>query len=197
MLFMLSMPVTLELPFILHLWLGDAVPDYTVQFTVLTLIIMILSSLNTPLSQVVHASGKMKAYQVGTSIVVCSILPVAWVVLKMDGNPITVYIVCLTMTVVNQAVCLLLLKRIFPYSIREYLKNVIWPCAIVTIVATIFPVIIVILMKTSLVRMLLVAFVGVMSTAVSSYFLVLDQSEKSMIIEFIQKRFNKKKNGTV
>ena len=192
LLFMLSMPVTIELPFILHLWLGDAVPDYTIQFTVLTLIIMILSSLNTPLSQVVHASGKMKAYQIGTSIVVCSILPVAWVSLKLGGNPIIVYIVCLVMTVINQGVCLLLLKKIFPYSIRDYMKNVIWPCAIVAIVATFFPIIIVLILKTSFVRLLLVAIVGVICTAASSYFLILNQTEKSMIVEFIQKRFNKK-----
>ncbi len=191
LLFMLSMPVAIELPFILHLWLGDAVPDYTVQFTVLTLIIMIFSSLNTPLSQVVHASGKMKAYQVGTSIVVCSILPVAWFSLRLGGNPVTVYVVCLIMTVINQAVCLLLLKKIFPYSIRDYMKNVIWPCAIVSIMATIFPVVIVILVKTSFFRLLLVAIVGVICTAASSYFWVLNQSEKAMVVEIIQKRFNK------
>ena len=197
MLFMLSMPVILELPYILKLWLGDTIPDYTIPFTILMLVIMVLSSLNTPLSQVVHATGKMKNYQIGTSIVVCAILPIAWIALKLGGDPTTVYIVSLVMTVINQIVCMILLKKIFIYSILDYLKKVIWPCVIVTIIASILPMVIHLSMPSSFLRLVFVAVVGVVGTAISSYYMVMDQSEKAMIVEFIQKTLHKKKNGTV
>ena len=197
MLFMLSMPVIIELPYILHLWLGDTVPDYTVPFTILMLVIMVFSSLNTPLSQVVHATGKMKNYQIGTSVVMCSILPVAWIVLRIGGSPITVYVVSLVMTIINQAVCMFLLKKIFEYSILEYLKEVILPCFIVTIIATILPIIVRLLLPTSFLRLVLVIVMGVLGTAIISYYLVLNQYEKSMISEFIRKVLKKNKNGTV
>ena len=191
MLFMLSMPVVIELDYILRLWLGDVVPDYTVSFTVLMLVIMILSSLNTPLSQVVHATGKMKNYQVGTSIVICAILPVAWIALKMGGDPNMVYLVSLVMTVINQVVCMILLKKIFPYSILEYVKEVILPCSIVTIVATILPVLIYFFMPSSFWRMIIIALVGVGDTALISYYMVLNKYEKNMVNEFIRKFIRK------
>ena len=191
MLFMLSMPVIIELNYILKLWLGDVVPDYTISFTVLMLVIMILSALNTPLSQVVHATGKMKGYQVGTSIVICAILPVAWIALKMGGDPNSVYFVSMAMTIVNQVVCMVLLKKIFQYSILEYIKDVIFPCIIVTIVATIIPVIISLIMPSSFWRLLLVAITGVGGTALISYYMVLNQYEKGMVNDIIRKIIRK------
>ena len=187
LLFMLSMPVIIELPSILKIWLGDAIPEHTVPFTILILVIMILSSLNTPLSQVVHATGKMRKYQVGTSIIICAILPIAWLVLKMGGNPASVYIVSLTMTVINQAVCMVLLKQIFPYSISEYMKEVIWSCALVTVVSTIPPLLIHCLFADSFIKLLVVAAIGVGGAAFSSYYLVMNAQEKEMILSFARK----------
>lgn len=190
MLFTLSMPVIIELPYILDLWLGNSVPDYTVSFTILMLIIMIISCLNTPLSQVVHATGKMKYYQIGGSIVICAILPVAWMVLRLGGNPVSVYIVSLMLTVVNQVVCMLLLKRVFPYRILEYLKEVIIPCLIITIVATIPPTTIHLIMNQSVIRLILVGAVGGVSSVIVSYFYALNEYEKRLITTFF-KQFRK------
>ena len=189
---MLSLPVIVELRYILNLWLGDVVPDYTIPFTILILIIMILSSLNTPLSQVVHATGKMKNYQIGTSIVMCTILPIAWIVLKLWGNPVSVYVVSLIMTVINQSVCMVLLKRIFPYSIAEYMKEVIWPCVIVTIISVIPTVLAHYLLQESFIRLLIVGVLGVGTSVLSSYFLVMNEMEKMMIMTFMKKIFKKK-----
>lgn len=194
MLFMLSMPVIIELSYILKLWLGDIVPDYTVSFTVLMLIIMVISSLNTPLSQVVHATGKMKNYQIGTSFVVCAILPIAWLVLKMGGSPNTVYFVSLGMMIINQIVCMILLKKVFPYDITDYLKRVILPCIIVTLTSTILPVALHYLLLPSFWRMCVVAIVGVGCTILFSYILALNGYEKKMIKTFIQKVINRHEN---
>lgn len=192
MLFMLSMPVVIELAYILHIWLGDVVPEYTIPFTILILAVMILSSLNTPLSQVVHATGKMRNYQVGTSIVICAILPIAWGVLKLGGNPTSVYIVSIIMTIINQEVCMVLLKKVFPYSIREYLKKVIWPCLWVSILATILPLGVHLLLPSSFLRLIIVAVLGVGSTAVISYYLAMDQTERQLVLDFVHKFFKKK-----
>lgn len=187
LLFMLSMPVIIELPFILHLWLGDVVPEYTISFTTLMLIIMIISSLNTPLSQVVHATGKMKNYQIGTSLVVCAILPVSWLLLKLGGNPNTVYLVSLCLMVINQMVCLFLLKKVFPYKILEYFKKVLLPCFIITITAPILPTIIHMLMDASFIRLIFVAVVGVVASIFTSYFWALNAYEKQLVSEFINR----------
>ena len=187
MLFTLSMPVIVELPFVLKLWLGDVVPDFTIPFTVLILINMIISSLNKPLSLVVHATGNMMKYQIGTSIVVCMTLPISYIILKQGGKPTTVYIVSLCMTITNQVICLLLLKRIFKYSIMEYIKQVILPCIIVSFLSTIFPIILHCVWYTSFLRFTVVTIVGLASTIVVSYFFALNNYEKDLVIGLTKK----------
>lgn len=187
MLFMFSMPIAIELEYILKLWLGDVVPDYTVSFTVLMLVIMLFSSINTPLSQVVHATGKMKRYQIGTSIVICAILPVAWAVLKLGGDPNTVYFVSIVLTIINQAICMLLLRQIFTYSIREYIKEVIWPCVLITVVSSVLPAILHFLMPVSFIRLTAVVVVGIGGVLLTSYFIALNDYEKGLIRSFIHR----------
>lgn len=191
MLAMLSIPVMMELDYILGLWLGDVVPEYTKSFTVLVLANMVISSLNTPVSQVVHATGEMKNYQIATSLVVCGILPVSWVFLKLGYDPNSVYVISLMMTIVNQVVCNIYLKRIFPYSLSEYLKKVILPCVVYTLLAPIAPFTLVLMLPSSFIRLMVVGAVSVLASLLIAYVVVLNQSEKSLILNFIKR----KKNG--
>ena len=194
LLFMLSMPIIIELPYILKLWLGDVVPNYTISFTTLILINMIISSLNTPITQVVHATGKMKNYQIGTSIVICAILPISWLFLKAGGNPVSVYIVSLCLICVNQVVCSVLLKQVFEYKLLEYLRAVIWPCIIVSLVSIVLPMFLHYVMSPSFIKLILVVILGVGSTMIASYMLAFNKSEKELIIGFINKIVRKSTN---
>ena len=184
----LSIPILLEIDFILSLWLGDVVPDYTKSFTILVLINMIISSLNTPVSQVVHATGQMKNYQLATSIVICAILPISWLFLKLGYSPNSVYVVSLIMTIVNQIVCNLYLKKVFDYSLREYLKVVIMPCACFSILVVIVPIIIIKILPSSFLRLVLVGIISVLVSVITAYWVVLNNSEKGLIKSFIKKK---------
>lgn len=191
MLFILSLPVMIELPYILRLWLSGNIPEYTVVFTDLVIINMIITSMNTPLSQVVHATGKMKLYQVGTSITICTILPIAWLFLKLGYSPVSTFIVSIVVTIINQGVCLILLKKIFPYSIRTYVKQVVIPCLILVVISPILPYLTHYAMEDGFLRLCLVVFVSIVSTALSSFFLVLSQGEKDMISDYLKKIISK------
>ena len=191
MLFLLSMPVIIELPYILHLWLGNEVPNYTVSFTMLILVNMIIGALNTPITQVIHATGRIRNYQIGTSIVMCSILPISWFFLKAGGSPITVYAVSLCVTCVNQMVCMQILKQEFSYSIIEYLKSVLVPCFLVSFVAVIIPIILHFVMPMSFIRLVFVTFTGVGCVIISAYFIALNLYEKEMVVDFVKKTLKK------
>ena len=188
MLAMLSIPIIMELDYILNLWLGDVVPDYTRSFTILVLANMVISSLNTPVSQIVHATGRMKNYQIATSFVVCGILPISWVLLKLGYDPNSVYITSLLMSVVNQIVCNIYLKKIFPYSLSEYVKKVILPCGIFTVLAPILPLLVIHFFPSSFVRLLLVGASSVLVSCIVAYFVVLNQSEKMLLLNFIKRK---------
>ena len=196
LLFMLSMPVIIELPYILKLWLGNIVPDYTIPFTTLMLVNMMISSLTTPVSQVVHATGKMKSFQIGTSIVICSIIPISWVCLKLGANPLSVYVVSLCMTCINQLVSLLLLKKIFAYKIMDYLKKVIFPCFIVSFLSSLLTLGVHCIFRPSFVRLVIVAITGIGLSIFVSYLFALNKYEKELVKVFIRKSLKRKKDKT-
>lgn len=195
MLFVLSLPVMLELKYILHLWLGESVPEYTESFTVLILLIMIISSLNTPISQIVHATGKMKRYQIGTSICVCSILPASWIVLKLGYAPVSVYCVSLIMIIINQYVSLLLLKEVFNYRVMEYIREVIRPCIFVSVVGFVISFLPHYFMSFSFLRLVVVTLVAIL-TILSVSFLTLSNDEKKLISNLVTKRIKNRLSKT-
>lgn len=190
MLTILSAPVILELDYILKIWLGEAIPEYTKSFTLLILLNMIISSLNTPLSQVVHATGKMKTYQLCTSIIVCSIVPVSWVFLKFGCAPNSVYFTSLGITAVNQIVCNIIVKKIFPYSLREYIKNVIIPCVIFIFTTLAIPYLVIKQFDESFIRLVITLIITVFTAILSAYFVVLNKNERNIILNFIKKDRN-------
>ncbi len=97
-------------------------------FTRLVLIDMLVNSLNTPLSQVVQAVGKLKTYQMVRSVVILLILPISWGTLKFGADPTAVFIVSVFVSVINQAVSMYLLRRVYEYSYKNYVFNVLLPC---------------------------------------------------------------------
>ena len=188
MLTILSVPIILELNYILKIWLGDTIPEYTKSFTVLILLNMIISSLTTPLSQVVHATGKMKIYQLCTSIVVCSIVPISWIFLKFGFNPNTVYYTSLGITIINQFICNIIVKKVFPYSLREYMKMVIIPCATFIITVLVIPSLVTYFMEESFVRLILTSIIVIFTAVFVAYFVVLNKDEQNLIRKFIKKK---------
>lgn len=181
LLFLLSLPIMLELNYILHLWLGDNVPDYTVTFTNLVLINMVVSSLSQPVSIVVHATGYMKRFQIVTGIVVGSIVPISWIVLKLGALSPSVFWVSLIVTILNQAIIIVVLHKIFPFSYNSYLKEVIIPSTTCSLLSTCISAIIPTFIDSSFTRLCITTVVSVLITATSAYAIVLNESEKEMV----------------
>lgn len=189
LLFMLSVPIIIEINTVLDLWLGhDNVPEQTALFTALVLINMIISSMNTPLSQVVHATGKMKKYQIGTSIVITSILPVSLLALYLGAPAASVFLISIVISCVNQIVCLLLLKQIFDFKIRDYVGEVVLPCLVLSVVGPILPLVLFFVMPANLIRLMAVIISSVFVVSILSYFVILDTKEKELIKSFIQSK---------
>lgn len=187
LLLIITVPIALEIDFILHIWLGNIVPEYTVPFSLLVLADMLISSLNTPLSQVVQATGVLKNYQTIRSLIVASIIPISWIALKLNASPLSVFWIAIILTIINQPVSMILLHNVFPYKYSEYIKEVIWPCIYTSVILPVVPIIIHNLVTTPFVRLGLVFISTIISAAFICYFLVFNQSEKNVIISFASK----------
>ena len=184
----LILPVSLEIDYLLSLWLGDAVPPRTNVFSILVLIDLLLCTLNTPVTQIAFATGDIKKYQMFNSIVNLLLIPVCYVFLKMGYEAESVFVLTIIFTIINQIICLYLLHSLFEFSYLDYLKQIILPCFLISIVLPVLPMVIRINMNESFVRFLSIGFSDIVLALPLIYFIILNKSEKSFVIQYINKK---------
>ena len=186
----ISLPLIIEMKYVLGLWLG-AIPPFTIPLTILAIICMLLSNFNTPVVQVVHAVGEMKKFQITTSLIICSIVPLAWLAFRLGGNPCYIFYVTIGIVCINQIVCLIILHSMFDYCYKEYLSQVILPCFFVTALTPILPYLLTVWMDESFFRLMLVCVLTVLIIVPLSYYFALSKPEKEMAKQFIKKMLHK------
>lgn len=191
LLYMMVVPVVLEIHYILNLWLDGNVPKYTSIFTIIVIMNLLIDNFNTPLTQLVHATGKLKKYQLVASAINILVLPIAWLFIWTGSSPLFVFWVCLGVSIVNQCACLLVVRSIFPLRIRAYYTEVILPSFLVSITTPIFPIIIWLSMEPSFYRLLSVSVTSLISTIIFVYLLGINLKEKGMMKDMLTKILNK------
>lgn len=80
-LYLITLPLMFEANQILEWWLGE-IPDHTANFLRLTLWIGLLYTLSNPIIVSVHATGKIKYFQMIEGTMLLTIVPIAYLLLK-------------------------------------------------------------------------------------------------------------------
>lgn len=78
----LAFPIFLLINSILKIWLGT-VPEHTVNFVYIMLLVGLLSPLGGALINAIHATGNIKKFQIYEGVSLLTILPLAYVLLKI------------------------------------------------------------------------------------------------------------------
>lgn len=177
---MLITPVILEMDYLLHIWLGNAVPDYTNIFATLVLIDAMIGTLNSPVTQVVYATGKIKSYQVYSSIVNILLMPACWLLLKMGCAAWTAFLMTIVFSVLLQVVCLFVLHQVFEFRYSDYFHNIIIPCGAMTLLVPILPLLLTFFLEDSFLRLVLISLLSLIVTIVLLYCFFLTTYEKEM-----------------
>ncbi len=131
----LSLPVILEADVILGLWL-KTVPEYSAIFLRLMLCVAIMDSVANPLMISAAATGKVKVYQSVVGGILLAVVPVSYVVLKLGGNPYSVFVVHLSVSLIAFIVRLFIVRPLIKITVHDYTVNVTARCAIVAVPAT-------------------------------------------------------------
>ena len=128
---LISIPVIINIDYILKLWLGN-VPEYTSQFVIFSILISLIYALSECVTKAIQATGRIKWFQIGISIIMLSELPIAWLLLEMGYPPYAV----MWPSILTYSVALLfrfwLINRyVEGYSFIEYFFRVVFRCIIV------------------------------------------------------------------
>lgn len=85
-----GIPVFIELPFLLDLWLGD-VPEYACVFSRVLILCMLAEKFTYQITHAINAVGDIKGYQIMHALGNFIYLPIAFVMFKMGYSPVTIY----------------------------------------------------------------------------------------------------------
>ena len=177
----LTLPIILEAPIILNLWLGDNVPDHTSAFVILELLTSWVDAYAGPLTCIAYATGNIKKFNLVVSGLNILILPVAWVFLKLGFSPESAMVVSLVLTIISQGTRMIIIKDLLPFSIRKYFKMVIWPTLLVLMVSIIIPLLVHISMGYGIIRLIMVLVVTELSIMATVWIIGSSEKEKLMI----------------
>lgn len=186
-LFLVALPVACEIDYILKIWLADNVPQYTNVFTVWILAIALVDILNTPVSMVVLATGKVKVFNLASSLIGFAALPIAYFALKTGAEPQSVYICVFGISALIQLVSLILLQIIANIRLSEYFTKIVLPLGLVMTLSIPLGILSIHLMSPSFLRLVITTAVTMSCVAGASYLFALNASEKMLVKKAIAK----------
>lgn len=185
LLLLLSLPVMLETDLLLKVWL-EKVPEHTVVFLRLMLCITMVDGVAGPLMVSASATGKVRLYQGVVGGVLLCILPASYLVLKLGGNPASVFIVHLGICLLAFVIRLFIIRPMIRLSLRAYYRQVVVPCLLVAAISVLFPLMLRYLLAEGILRFFLIVLSCVVCVSFTAYRLGLSLSERRFVSDKFQ-----------
>lgn len=185
---MMAIPAALEISYLLKIWLGDNIPDYTATFTIIILATSLIYILNGAISTVVHATGIMKEYQLYGSLIGVASVPIAYFLLKIFEMPEIALVAVLICASLSHIIGLFIVRKIAGLSLRDYLREVIIPISVVLLSTLILTIPIHLFLHSGLIRFICVVLCSIFGILTSLYFFALKNSER-LFVNSILKSF--------
>ena len=182
----IALPVMLEADFLLRIWLGKNVPAHTAYFVIIILLNAFILTLNSSISTIVHASGKMKLYQLsGGSFSFISVAMV-YIVLLCGARPEIALLTLPITDCLRQVAAVIILHRLEPlFGIGRYLKDVVLPFTLVAISTLGTLILFRQLLEEGFLRLIAVSAASAIFTCIYTYMLGLSKSEKGVVRQAI------------
>ena len=179
-------PLVLETPTILQTWLG-IVPEYTVVFVRMVLLILLVNSLSGIFSTSKGATGNIKIYQITLTIIGAFHVPLAWGAFALGYGPEYAMYVYLAIVIILQIIRAWFVCNSLNLSKRRLFSEVVLRCSLVLLIGSVLPVILHICLPVSLVSSIIICIVGMGSVAIASLLIALTLHERQVVYAYVEK----------
>lgn len=179
-LLLLSLPIIINAQYVLTIWLGT-VPEHTVTFVQLVLLFALSESLANPLVTAMLATGKIRNYQLVVGGLQMMNLPLSYTFLRLGYPPESVFVVAIFISVCCEMARLYMLRSMINLSVSSFLKKVYFNVILVTIIASIIPVALSVILPDNFIGFICSCMCCIISAGVSILFIGLTRAELKMI----------------
>lgn len=181
----LALPIIIEAEQILNIWLVD-VPEYTVIFTQLSLIMGLCECIGKSGYTACIATGKLKKY----SLIITSIgfieFPLAWAFFAIGMAPTYAYYTYIAVKIIVLIVRMHLMESMIGLKTKMYIKGVFIPIIFTTLMAVIPPILLNIFLEQSILRLILIIIVSFASVGICALYMGMTTSERNKIFSAVK-----------
>lgn len=174
MMLFFSLPFLKEAEWILSLWLGE-VPEYVKTFTILIIVETLITSLNSGISNIIFASGKIALYQILINTLRFIAIIVAYFVLKGGAPAHSLLNTYIVFSIIIFFTIQYVLQRTLNYDNLKLWKNSYFPSIAITIL--LIPILIVNMGTHSIVNIIFIECIYIILV----YLIGLNKKERSAI----------------
>lgn len=182
-----SIPMLIETPYILHLWLGT-VPEYSILFTRLVIIELTIDIFNNPLDNALGASGRVRQFQIWVSSLLLLIVPLSYLALKVAEYPEIPFVISILVSILCFFPRLYFVHKFVALPVRQYLWKVVFVSYRVLIIASLPPLICYVMMEEDdFYRLIVVCITSCISSGICIYWLGLNLPERTYVKKYVAK----------
>ncbi len=192
LLFIIALPIIAEVDQVLMLWL-KLVPDYASTFTVLSIVIILITSASSPLNIAIQATGRIAVYQAVIGILLICILPISYALFKAGYPPMITYYATVLIEIIVLFFRLFFLKRMIQFPVMLFIKEVVLKNIAIILISLSLPFLLLDLMTENLMRLFVMVFATLIWSTTIIYFIGLNKLEKNMVIKLVKLSFKKLK----
>lgn len=192
LLLLISIPAIINMPYLLKLWLVD-VPDYTSEFVVITIIATLVGSLSNSVTTALQATGDIKVFQIGISIIMLAELPIAYILLSLGYEAPYALLPAIITNLIGVVFRFMLLKnKVDGYYSKEYFILVVLRCILTGSVCLAICLFICNGFTPSVTSLILTSLISVMITVIVILVIGITNYERRQIVVIVKKKILKK-----
>lgn len=185
----LAIPLIGEVDTVLEFWLGKGkYPELTTLFAQLTMFMTLCNSYATPTSIIIHATGKMKKFQILVSTVTLMIIPIAYIAAKLGCEAPLILFLSAMVTIAAQITRLIIIKEQVDFPILDYCKKVFAPTWSVLVISLGVAFLLHAFTPQHIVWSVIRMAISMCLTCIAIYWLGINKSEKQLVLSFIKKK---------
>lgn len=123
LMFFLMLPLMIETKYLLYLWLGD-VPDYSIQFSQLSLLLCFSHIMSNSCNTLFIAIGHIKKVSIVSSLIFACYLPICYACYHFGTPPATMFYIGILNEIVAFIVSFYMITFLIEFPIRKFYTDV-------------------------------------------------------------------------
>ncbi|MCR5247015.1 MAG: hypothetical protein K6E14_04420 [Paludibacteraceae bacterium] len=182
LMYLFVVPVCIEAETILNLWLVE-VPPLTVIFLRFAMFETLAVKSGGPLYTLIQATGDVKRYTIEVSLFGGTIFPLTWLFFRLGAPVWSTYLIFISIYFSLNIFRLNTLKRLIGFPPMSFVKSVIVPCSIVSVVSFVLPLIVSYYLDPGIIRLAINIPISLISTCSCIFIFGLTKEERAFLMQ--------------